>query len=159
MRFPERRLSAFLLVPTLLLLVCLDQAVGAEASRPADMAKALFQRYMTLSENFDTAVADLYRDDARIIAFRKDRFGGERRLQLSGSEYKSLVRRIMPLARLRDDRSRFSEITYTAEGAMIRIRAQRYSLLKGYTSPYSMLVGSDAQGQWRIHEEVIHTVP
>ena len=119
------------------------------------MAKALFQRYMTLSENFDTAVADLYRDDARIIAFRKDRFGGERRLQLSGSRVQIAgPKDHAACAAWRDDRSRFSEITYTAEGAMIRIRAQRYSLLKGYASPYSMLVGSDAQGQWRIHEEV-----
>lgn len=159
MLFPEKRLAAFLLLPTFLLLVYLDHAIGAEASRPIDMARALFQRYQTLSENFDATVADLYLDDARIIAFRKGTFGGERRMQLTGSQYKSMIRKVMPIARLRDDRSKFSDVTYKAEGSMVRISAQRYSFLKDYTAPYSMLVGRDDDGRWRIHEEVIRTVP
>ena len=159
MNFPERRIAGFLLLPTLLLLLYLDQAIGAEASRPVDMARALFQRYVTLSDNFDSAVADLYRDDARIIAFRKNMFGGERRMQLTGAEYKALIRKVMPLARLRDDRSAFTDVRYEAEAGLVRIHAQRYSVLKKYTAPYSMLVGRDQDGRWRIREEVIHAAP
>ena len=65
----------------------------------------------------------------------------------------------MPRAKLRGDRDKYSQVTYTVEGDKVRISTQRYSLLKQYSSPRSLLVGPAQTGEWRIFEDISESRP
>ena len=65
----------------------------------------------------------------------------------------------MPLAKARGDTNTYADISYQQQGAHVWIRATRYSALKQYSSPYSLLVGPDASGTWLIYEEQSVTRP
>ncbi|HEX9868133.1 MAG TPA: hypothetical protein VGC99_05975 [Candidatus Tectomicrobia bacterium] len=74
-------------------------------------------------------------------------------------EYKSLLRSVMPLAKARGDTNSYTGISYQRQGARVWIRTTRYSALKQYSSPYSLLVGPDVSGTWLIYEERSVTRP
>jgi hypothetical protein len=65
----------------------------------------------------------------------------------------------MPIARGRGDTSEYSNCAYKAEARGVRINCQRYSNLKKYTSPISLLVSAGVQGQWLIIEELSESQP
>jgi hypothetical protein len=65
----------------------------------------------------------------------------------------------MPMAKERGDTSTFSEVQYVKEGAGVRITATRFSNLKNYSSPFSLLVAPDATGRWVIFEELSESRP
>jgi hypothetical protein len=133
--------------------------VGVLAAQATDEAKALFDRYVKLEQAFDPAAADLYADEAVIKNKRTYPNGQVRELTLPAAQYKSLIRQAMPLARARGDTNSYSEITFTKEGSGVRIRATRFSNLKKYSSPISLLVAPGADGGWLIHEEVSESRP
>lgn len=108
---------------------------------------------------FDVAIADLYSDEARIENLRTYPGGVRKKLSLPAPTYKQLIREAMPLAKAKDDRSKYSAVTYTTEGSNVRIKGQRFSLLKKYTSPMSLLVGPEKDGNWRILEELSESQP
>ena len=66
---------------------------------------------------------------------------------------------MMPLAKARGDLNTYSEVRVAAEGANVRITAARYSVLKGYTSPISFLVGECEGLGLAILEEVSESRP
>jgi hypothetical protein len=78
---------------------------------------------------------------------------------MQGVEYKSLFRSVMPLAKARGDTNTYADISYQRQGARVWIRTTRYSALRQYSSPYSLLVGPDASGTWLIYEERSVTRP
>jgi ketosteroid isomerase-like protein len=65
----------------------------------------------------------------------------------------------MPVAKARGDTNTYADVSYEREGSRIRIRAARFSALKQYASPYSLVVGPDASGRWLIYEEHSITKP
>ncbi len=122
-------------------------------------APALFERYVALEHAFDPAVADLYADTALIKNRRTYPTGQVREATLPATKYKEIIRTAMPVAKARDDRSLYSTVTYTPEGTGVRIKASRYSVLKQYTSPISLLVAPDPKGTWLIVEEITESRP
>jgi hypothetical protein len=122
-------------------------------------ARRLFDRYVALEHAFDPAAADLYADEAVIQNKRKFPDGQVKTMTLPAPRYKALVRSAMPAAKARNDRNTYSDVRYSAEGAGVRITAQRFSELKKYTSPLSMLVKPDARGTWLIYEELSESQP
>lgn len=116
-------------------------------------AQALFRRYMALEAAFDPALADLYADDALIENLRQMPDGSTRTLRLPAPQYKALLRTALPLAKLRDDRNRYRDLRFTADGDGVRIDVERESLLKRYRSPLRLRVAPDNDGVWRIVEE------
>ena len=122
-------------------------------------AKALFKRYVDLEHAFDPAVADLYADGAVIRNKRRYPTGQARELSMPAPQYKALIRQAMPLAKARGDRNTYTDCKYTDIGERVRIVCSRYSELKKYTSPLSMLVGPDASGHWLIFEELSESQP
>lgn len=132
---------------------------GTALAAPVDDAKALFERYVALEKQFDPVVADLYADDAVIKTKRTYPDGQVRDLTMPAMAYKGLIRSAMPAARARGDTNSYSKVTYTDEGPGVRIRALRYSTLKKYSSPLSLLVAPDTSGRWRIREELSETQP
>lgn len=133
-----------------------------EAQSEAEMlerARQVFERYVSLAEAFDSAAADLYEDTALIKNKRTYPTGEVRELTMPAPQYKELIRQAMPLAKARGDRNRYSEISYSVEGERVRISATRYSVLKDYSSPISLLVGPGPAGQWLIYEEITESRP
>ncbi|MFL6234485.1 MAG: hypothetical protein ACJ76N_15235 [Thermoanaerobaculia bacterium] len=124
-----------------------------------DRARQLFGRYVSLEETFDPAAADLYADAALIKNKRTYPTGEVREITFPAPKYKELIRQAMPLAKARGDRNRYSEVSYSVEGEHVRIHATRYSVLKEYSSPISLLVGPGTAGQWLIYEELTESKP
>lgn len=143
----------------LLVLLFAPGLAAADSDKRLAKARVLFEQFVARSDSFDPSVSDFYYDDARIVAYRSSLLGTERRMDLRGAQYKSIIRKIMPAAQIRGDRSEYFNVTYAPEGSGVRIGATRRSLLKGYTAPHSMLVVPDGSGAWRILEEVIRTQP
>ena len=127
-------------------LVCIA-TLGVATAQATDEAKALFDRYVKLEHAFDPAAADLYADDAVIKNKRAYPNGQVRELTLSAAQYKALIKQAMPLAKARGDTNTYSDITFTREGTGIRIRAARFSNLKKYSSPISLLVAPSSDGR------------
>lgn len=137
------------------LAIC-TQAAHAD---PIAEAKQLFERYASLEARFDPGVADLYADDAII---RNKRFypdGQVREITIPAQQYKQLLRESMPVAKSRNDYSTYSKASFKREGMGVRIQAQRFSVMKRYTSPISLRVAPDASGRWLIREELSESRP
>ena len=116
-------------------------------------AARLFERYVALGRAFDASLADLFDDNALIRNKRTYPDGEVREITVAAAQYKSLLRKAMPLAEKRGDRSTYSDVRYAVEGERVRITAARYSELRKYTSPLVLVVGPAAGGRWRIYEE------
>jgi hypothetical protein len=131
---------------------------AANANEPSE-AEALFDRYQELGRAFDPAMADLYCDTALIRNVRTYPSGEQRTLEIPAPMYKDLVRSAMPLAKARGDVSTYSDVQFVAEGSSVRITAERYSELKKYTSPVSILVGQCGDSGLAILEELSESRP
>jgi hypothetical protein len=125
-----------------------------------EQADAFFKKYIELGDKFDVAVAELYSDTAKIHTYRVYPHGLERAMELSGAQWKQLVKRVMPLAKAKNDKSTFSNITITKHGNGFKIKADRYSEIKCYTDKgYYMVVEPDSRGNLYIIEEYMETQP
>lgn len=141
------------------LITFLTLCVQAVQADPVSQARLLFERYTTFEARFDPSVADLYAEGAII---RNKRFypdGQVRELTIPAPQYKQLIHNLMPLAQSRNDYSTYSRTTFQIEGVGVRIKAARFSVMKQYTSPISLLVASDASGRWLIREELTESRP
>src|SRR5262245_44517953 len=123
---------------TTLLLLCLVSP--PPAADELQKARVLFETYVQRGQAFDATLADLYSDDAVIRNKRTYSTGEVRELSMPASEYKELLRKALPIAMMRGDTSTFTEIQYTLESGGVRIKADRFSELKKYHSPISLLV-------------------
>ena len=131
----------------------------SDASERVDRAKQVFTEYVSKWHAFDPSVADLYSDSALIQNTRTYPDGQVRQIVIPAAQYKQIVRGVMPLARSRNDRSEYRSPTFSEEATGVRIKIIRYSALKNYTSPMSLLVGPDESGLWLVLEEIISSIP
>ena len=122
-------------------------------------AVAVFAKYKALERSFDPAIADLYCDSALIRNTRKYPTGQTRTLELPSPKYKALIRAAMPIAKARGDYATYSGVSYLPEGKNVRVKTTRYSVLKKYTSPMSLLIGSCNGGAWSVLEEIGESQP
>ena len=138
-------------------IVVLSFAAVAAQGLPGDTrakAEQVLARYVALEHSFDSAIADLYADDAVIRTKRRYSTGEVRDLTIAAADYKALIRKTIPLAKSRGDISRYSGCAYAPDCARVRIGCTRYSELRGYSSPISLLVGPGPGGAWLIFEEL-----
>jgi hypothetical protein len=131
----------------------LNAPASTQASPLEAKARAVFEEFVRLGEAFDLALVDLYADTAKISNRRVFPDGTSREMAMPAASYKPLLRRVMPVAKEQNDISRYSDVRYTVEGGNVRISATRYSVMKDYSAPHSLLVGPDADGTWRVLEE------
>jgi hypothetical protein len=136
----------------------LAEAQGLSADARAK-AEQIWTRYVALEAAFDPAVADLYADDAVIRNRRTYPTGEVREVTVPAAQYKLLVRQAIPLAKARNDISRYSSCTYSAAAERVRVVCARFSVLKNYTAPISLLVGPGPTGAWLIFEELSESRP
>ena len=154
MRHRSWKRPTFVLVLAGVMLAALASTQASE-----DAARQLFEQYVALGHAYDPALAELYADDASIKNTRTYPTGEVRELTIPAPKYKALIRQALPVARARGDRSTFSDVSYAAEGSRVRIRASRFSELKKYRSPITLLVGPSPTGKWLIYEEVSESRP
>ena len=143
------------LVVALTLLAPTSEAAAKKDKDPR-IAKAqeLFERYVTLEQSFNPAIANLYSDDAVIRNKRTSADGDVRETETPALKHKEKIRVAMPFAKARGDVNGYTEIAYTVEGDGVRITAQRFSERKKSFTPISILVKPNSSGEWLIHEEI-----
>ncbi len=125
-----------------------------------DQADSFFNKYIKLGDDFDVSVADLYSDDAKIHAYRVYPHGLERSMEMSGEKWKRMIVFVMPLAKAKNDKSTFSEISIKKQGNGFKIKANRYSESKCYIDKgYYMVIEPDENGNLLIIEEYMETQP
>lgn len=125
-----------------------------------DKPAEFFQRYVELGNAFDTALADLYSDKALIHTYRVYPHGLERNMELTGEKWKQLITKVMPLAKVQNDKSIFSNVEIIEFEDGFKIRADRYSVRKCYTDTgYYMVVKPMADDSLKIVEEYMETQP
>ncbi len=128
-------------------------------SHAPSQAETLFSNYVSLERSYDPAVADLYCDSALIRNVRTFPDGQKRTLELPATKYKELIRVAMPLAKAKSDYSTYSGVAYAPEGDNVRVTTTRYSNMKKYSSPMTLLVGACNGGDWGILEELSESIP
>ncbi len=131
--------------------------------RPAtanEDAEHFFQKFITLAENFDPAIVNLYSEKAKIRSVRANPHGQVEEMELSGAEWKALVPRVMPMAKSQNDKSTFSNVKISKQGNKFKIKADRYSERKCYTDHgYYLIIEPKASGELQIIEEYLETQP
>jgi len=149
------------LIHTCLIIALVLGTVSAQADPTnSAAAQAFFENYVELSDAYDDKVADLYSDSAVIRAFRRYPLGLERSMELTGSQWKALLVKAMPLARAQADRSTFSDVEVSVTGTRAKIKANRYAVRKCYTDTgYYMVVERQPDGAYLIVEEYSETQP
>ena len=118
-----------------------------------------FDKYVNLNNAFDETVAWLYSDNAKIRTYQVYPKGLKKALELSGAQWKMLASLIMPVNRLDENQSQFSDITITDHGNGFKIKANRYVEAKCYTDrDYYMIVEPGSDGSLVITEEYSGTL-
>ena len=148
------RLASRLLV----MLAVSSGEVAAQVAVPSS-AQELWEDYVELGTGFDPALADLYADDAVIHLTRRYPNGRTRTLELTGKEYKPMVRQAMPIARNRGDVDVYSDVKFENLGDRTRITATRYGTLKKYRAPHELIVGNVGSSGWKILKEIGESGP
>lgn len=144
------RIAKCFLVAVLLAAAGLAHAEDARI----EAAKQLFEQFVKLERAHDPALADLYADEALITSRRTFPMGSPRDSVIPAGDYKQMLRQRMPAAQATNDLYTYSKVTYALEGESVRIKAARFSAIKGRTSPISLLAGGAAGGKWLIYEEL-----
>lgn len=113
-----------------------------------------FNRYQMLGDNFDIAVANLYSDDAEIIAVRTMPDGAEQTLKVDGKKWKQMIIDSMEIGKQRGDKSEFSDVTISVKNNKARISASRYAFVKCFNDTrYYMIVSKNKNGELQILKE------
>ena len=143
------QLSSLVLLASL----AVSSVSAQEVASPVHKAKALFARFVQLEQAYDPGVAEVYADDAAITDKRTYPNGEVREVTFPPQKYKQLIRQALPVARARGDRSTYTQCVYEPQAPRVRITCARYSELKKYSSPYTLVVGPSGSGRWQILEE------
>ena len=133
--------------------------VGTSHALDLQEGQRFFDRYVALGKSYNPSLATLYADSAAIKTTRRYPTGQIRSLELTGTQWKTLLQKAMPLAKAQGDRSEFKNVRFEAIGDDIRVRADRYSVRKCYWDrAYYMVVRRTAAGL-QIVEEYSETRP
>jgi hypothetical protein len=125
----------------------------AYAGESEDVRK-FFSEYVERANAFDAGIADMYSPSARIITLRD----GSERLEMSGSQWKQLLIRVMPMAKERGDTSKFDNVKVFAHGDGFRVTAVRSSAVKCVSDPDYHLDVVRRDNRWVVVEEYTETV-
>jgi len=132
-------------------------STGAHAAGESDYLK-FFEKYQALGDGFDTAVSELYSDEATIIALRKMPDGIEQTMKVEGKKWKQMIVDSMEVGKQRGDRSEFSDIKVLVEKKRAKVTANRYATAKCFNdSNYYMVIEKRSNGELEIVEEFMES--
>lgn len=125
-------------------------------------AQRLFKQFSEMERAFDPALAELFSPSAVVKDVRVYQDGQTKTITWTGADYKQVVRAGLPVAKVRNDLNNYTAINYTKEGANVRIKGTRHSLLKKYSSPFELVLAPSTQNgktTWKIIEELTQSEP
>jgi hypothetical protein len=133
--------------------------IGTSHALDVQEGQRFFARYVALGNSYNPSIGTLYADSAAIKTTRRYPTGQIRSLELTGAQWKTLLQRVLPLAKAQGDRSEFKNVRFEAVGDDIRVKAHRYSVRKCYWDRgYYMVIQRTAAGL-QIVEEYSETQP
>lgn len=156
-RAGQSRSSFWLVLFGLLPVLFLACIVPAFADAKAE-AEAFFNKYVALGNNFDIALGDLYSDNAQILNTRIYPNGQQKTMTISVPNYRTMLVRVMPLAKAKGDKDSYSQITYKPVADKMRIQALRHNHMKNYDS-WLVLVIAKQGPDWKIVQELSQSRP
>lgn len=113
-----------------------------------------FDNYIQLTNAYDATVAWLYSDSAKVHSYQLEPKGKNKKLELSGMQWKELISLIMPVNQAEDNKTQFSDIQISDYEDGFKITANRYVEAKCYTDAnYYMVVKPNSLGTLEITEE------
>ncbi len=140
-------------LPALVLLLAVACAGGEPGDPRIEAARALFERFVELGNSYDTSIADLYADDARVVLTSQNP-DEKREVTIPGREFKELVRDMLPAAAEAGEQNIYVDVTYWIQDGLVRIEATRRTTPSNFQARHQLLVGPDEDGRWLIREEV-----
>ncbi|MBU2714353.1 hypothetical protein, partial [Zooshikella harenae] len=93
---------------TLLSIVLLIWSNISSATESFTEVREFFNKITNLSNSYDVSVVKYYSDNAKIGTIRTYPTGMKRSLELTGKQWKELIIKAMPLAKLKNDKSTMS---------------------------------------------------
>lgn len=138
------------------LLICLF-STATHASSESEYIE-FFERYQALGDSFDVEVAELYSDEANIIAIRKMPDGIEQTMKVEGKKWKKMISDSMELGKQRGDRSEFSNVKVSVNENRAKVTANRYATVKCFNdSRYYMIIEKGGNKKFQIVEEFMES--
>ena len=115
-------------------------------------ARALFESWVEHAASFDPKILDLYDPAARIEVTARGPEDAEV-LKFSVAQLRETIGAAMAQARRARDYDTFRDVTFALEGSNVRIRGTKSCPVRKQDNPFSLLVGPDASGRWKILAE------
>jgi hypothetical protein len=145
----------------IILFIIVSASISIRAGTNNESSALLFfNNYIQLGETFDSTVAELYSDQAKVTMLRRYPHGLKRTMELNGIQWKMLIKISMPLGKAKGDISKYKNIEVQENGNKIKIEANRYSVLKCYTDTgYYMIIEKSKNDKYYIVEEYMETQP
>lgn len=114
-----------------------------------EKAKALFERFARMENDYDLYLVELYADGAKLSVTGKE---------LPMKRFRALMVKTLGQARKKKAKVEYANVNYEPEGERVRITATRNSSLDG-KGPASMLVGPGRSSDWVIYQHSFEQHP
>ena len=110
--------------------------------------------HFKLADEFNPLMANLYSDDALIQNTVLNSDGSQKTRVIPAPYYKSIIAKAMQMAKEMGDTYTYSDLEFKKEGDRVRVTYVRYSHLRDYSSPVSMLMGLEGDEAGMVFEEL-----
>lgn len=122
-----------------------------------DEVLKFFNSYVNAANTYSNTIPDYYEPNAKIIrvVMKKDGTTASRTSDMA--RYKSEMLRNANLAKMRNYKNYYSDIKITKQGNDYKLSCMRKPSLSDYKIPAHFVIGKNAQGNWKIKEESMHT--
>lgn len=140
----------------LLIFTALFLGLSAFADDKSDALK-FFNNYIQASNSYSASVLNMYSDNAKIIRQVVKPDGGLVNVPFSVSDYKKQLRLSSRIAKIKNYKNYYSNISVTKVSDGYKIDAMRKPSLSDYKLRTSMTVQKQSDGSWLIVEELMQT--
>lgn len=140
----------------LLTIFILMFGLGAFAGEQEDALK-FFNSYVQASNSYSTSVLNMYSEDAKITRQIIKPDGSTVNLSVPIDDYKAQMRLNSKIAKLRNYKNFYSNITVTKVPNGYKIDSMRKPSLSDYKLKSSMVVQKQPDGKWLIVEDSTQT--
>lgn len=140
---------------TVAVLVTAGLAFNAHAVSNNKEYVDFFNKYEALNKAYDSALADLYSDNAKAVITTIEPDGTETKITVPGKKLKSILKDTMDYSRQMGYQDQYSNIAIIPVNDAVKITADRYSLTDCVTDhSFYLLVKKADDGKLYIMEEV-----
>ena len=120
-------------------------------------ALKFFKKYVNAANNYDNSLLNMYSTDAKIIRQVLKPDGELVDVETDADTYLRQLRISSKAAKLRQYKNSYTNITTTKTDKGYKISAMRQPSGERYKLPFYMVIRKQADGQWKIVEELMQT--